>query len=407
MKHLNRPWHIRAACAASLMLVAGVWAFAQTPAASPAAASRIDLLNSTSPLTRQGAKRLLVDVTSAGKRLVAVGDFGLIVRSDDQGSTWVQSPSPTSVMLTAVTFVDERSGWAVGHDGVILATQDGGLTWARQFDGRQGDVQMLEAARAQLAQIDSEPAPAEAPPDAKGKADPAKPDTAVADAELRREHAEDAVAASESAIKMGPSRPLFAVRFFNPNIGLAAGAFGQLFHTEDGGKRWTYIGSRLDNIEALHLNGLTLTPEGDVLIAAEAGTVFRSRDMGRTWTRANLGYRGYLYGVLALPGQVLAAYGFNGHVFRSGDAGVTWKAVPSRTTKTVVAATMRGSDALLLDAEGQLLVSTDGAELFRPAGDRLPVRRLSGFVLLGNDAMVTAGMGGVGVYAVPGQGSKQ
>ena len=36
---------------------------------------------------------------------------------------------PTSVTLTAVRFADAQHGWAVGHGGVILATQDGGEQW--------------------------------------------------------------------------------------------------------------------------------------------------------------------------------------------------------------------------------------------------------------------------------------
>jgi photosystem II stability/assembly factor-like uncharacterized protein len=222
----------------------------------------------------------------------------------------------------------------------------------------------------------------------------------------QHELAEDAVAANEAAVAAGPSRPLLAVKFFDINTGFAAGAFGQLFHTEDGGKRWRYIGDRLGNLEGLHLNGLTLTPEGDVLIAAEAGTVFRSRDRGRSWARSQVGYKGYLYGVLALPGSVLVAYGFNGHTFRSADGGASWKAIPSRTPKTLVAGALRGEHGVLIDEEGQVLVSTDHGESFKPAGPRLPVRRLSGFALLGSDTVLTVGMGGAAVHTMPGQRSK-
>ncbi|WVM93430.1 hypothetical protein ULG90_05695 [Halopseudomonas pachastrellae] len=32
-------------------------------------------------------------------------------------------------LLTAVYFVDDKRGWAVGHDSLILNTTDGGATW--------------------------------------------------------------------------------------------------------------------------------------------------------------------------------------------------------------------------------------------------------------------------------------
>src|SRR5438128_10270628 len=37
--------------------------------------------------------------------------------------------------LRAITFVDDRHGWAAGA-GEIIATSDGGATWTRQYSGR-------------------------------------------------------------------------------------------------------------------------------------------------------------------------------------------------------------------------------------------------------------------------------
>lgn len=72
----------------------------------------------------------LVAAAQARQRLVAVGDHGVIVLSDD-GATWRQAHSvPVDGLLTALSFVDERQGWAVGHGGVVLHTEDGGETWA-------------------------------------------------------------------------------------------------------------------------------------------------------------------------------------------------------------------------------------------------------------------------------------
>lgn len=344
----------------------------------------IDLLSSPSPRTTQGARKLLTDIAQAGQRLVAVGESGLVLLSDDQGQTWRQAPTPTSVMLTAVAFAGDKAGWAVGHDGVILATSDGGATWQRQLDGRQADPLILAAARAQLAKLPA------------GNPDDPSP---------QRLQAEDAVAAAEAAVQGGPSRPLLAVRFFDTERGLAAGAFGQLFSTTDGGKHWAYIGDRLDNAEGLHLNGLTLTADGQILIAAENGTVFSSSDQGRSWSKAQVGYNGYLYGVLAVPGVGLTAYGFNGHVFRSVDGGANWKPVNSHSARSIVAAQAIPGGALLLNEDGQVLLSQDQGASFKPLGARLPVKRLSGVTLLQRPGqgrtLVTVGLGGAALHTLP------
>lgn len=351
----------RLSWAALLVVSVAVSASVSPPAPLP---SHVDLMEARSPLTGHGQHKLLVDVADTGKRLVAVGESGLVMLSPDGGNAWSQAPTPTSVMLTAVHFPSPQSGWAVGHDGVILATRDGGLTWARQFDGRQGDQQMLEAARAQLARL---PASRAGTPDAPS--------------DLRMA-LEDAVAGTQAAVEAGPSRPLLAVRFADEQTGFAAGSFGQLFTTDDGGRHWHYIGDRLDNTEGLHLNALTLSEDGHLYIAAEAGTVFVSPDMGRTWTRSHSGYKGHLYGVLSLPGDVLLAYGFNGHLLRSTDGGQAWKPVASPTTKSIVSATAVDGQALLVDEEGQLLSSSDQGENWARMGQRLPVRRVGAMALV-------------------------
>jgi len=76
-------------------------------------------------------------VTIAGERIVAVGVRGHIVTSDDSAKTWKQSKVPVSSDLLAVSFPTPRKGWVVGHGGVVLHSDDGGSTWTRQFDGRQ------------------------------------------------------------------------------------------------------------------------------------------------------------------------------------------------------------------------------------------------------------------------------
>lgn len=90
------------------------------------------------------AESLLLDLTRAGPRLVAVGDRGHVLLSDDEGRTWKQVIVPTRAMLTGVSFGDTSHGWAVGHDGVILATTDAGLTWTRQDAGGDLDTVWLD-----------------------------------------------------------------------------------------------------------------------------------------------------------------------------------------------------------------------------------------------------------------------
>lgn len=389
---------MRRALRAGAALAAMAAAIAST---APAPATTLDLLDRPAPATARGERRLLLDVTPGGPGLVAVGEMGLLLGSADGGRAWHQLPGPSAVMLTSVHFPQPTLGWAVGHDGVILATTDGGRSWRRQFDGHQANQAMLAAAREELAAAQAAQAGTPRP----------------ADAATRLLQAEDQLAAAEDAMRAGPSRPLLAVRFADARRGLAAGAFGQLFATGDGGATWRYIGQRLPNPEGLHLNGLALGEQGGIYIAAEQGVVFASGDGGATWRRGETGYAGHLYGVLPQPGaeDTLLAYGFNGHLFRSTDRGQTWAALPrAPQAKTWVQARARQGQAWLLAEDGRLHVlpfangsaanTTTKDDTPRPIGPGpLAERRFAGFAFSPDGrALVAVGQGGAGRHLLEG-----
>ena len=64
----------------------------------------------------------------------AVGEGGTILATHDGGASWARQRSGTEY-LRGVHFADTRLGWAVGEGGTILATHDGGASWARQRSG--------------------------------------------------------------------------------------------------------------------------------------------------------------------------------------------------------------------------------------------------------------------------------
>ncbi|MBB3178489.1 YCF48-related protein [Variovorax sp. Sphag1AA] len=109
------------ACAALLASVASAEAVFQPPPKVPAA------------MTQLAQRAPFNALAMAGGRIVAAGQRGHILYSDD-GRNWSQAAVPVSSDLTALCFVDAKQGWAVGHEGVILHTTDGGATWARQND---------------------------------------------------------------------------------------------------------------------------------------------------------------------------------------------------------------------------------------------------------------------------------
>ena len=88
--------------------------------------------NAAEPATMQSplaSRSLLLDGAVTDSHLVVVGERGHILTSTDDGASWRQAQVPVRVLLTAVHMHDTRTGWAVGHDAVILRTGDGGASW--------------------------------------------------------------------------------------------------------------------------------------------------------------------------------------------------------------------------------------------------------------------------------------
>jgi len=64
---------------------------------------------------------------TGGESLVLVGDSGVILEYST--GTWTERTSVFDKDLNDVSFRDDLNGFAVGDEGMILATTDGGLSW--------------------------------------------------------------------------------------------------------------------------------------------------------------------------------------------------------------------------------------------------------------------------------------
>lgn len=347
--------------------------------------SFIDPLHLPARHSDRAASKLLLDAAVLNSnRLVAVGEHGTIVFSDDKGGSWQQARVPVSVNLTAVFFADEESGWVAGHDGVILGTKDAGQTWVKLFDGNMANKQIIAVAERRLAALQE-------------RHEAAAGSNSTLQVEL--ELAEDALADAEAGAAFGPARPLFSLWFENARQGFAAGSFGQLFQTGDGGANWHYIGDRLDNPEGFHYNAITRAPSGKLLIAGEGGVLHSSADGGNTWRRHETGYNGQLYGVLAfneeMGDEILLAYGFGGRIFVSRNAGSDWSELDREVRANIVSGflSVNGSPRLLNSA-GQILGRDDAGRRFVPLAG-LQSRGVTSVTRLSDSSLLLTGVNGV------------
>lgn len=87
-----------------------------------------NLLHSVVGLNSRGARHR----PGGGRSMIAVGTQGTILRTTDGGAGWTHVAAGSSSDLYSVCFMDAYTGVAVGDQGTILRTLDGGVTWTIQ-----------------------------------------------------------------------------------------------------------------------------------------------------------------------------------------------------------------------------------------------------------------------------------
>jgi len=330
-------WGVRL-LVATLLLAGG-----SVSADSPLALERPSLLSD------KAVGAAMLAVTRAGDRLVAVGERGIVLLSEDDGRSWRQVVTPVRVSLTAVTFVGEQKGWAAGHLGVILHTEDGGESWVKQFDGTQAAALVLAAAEERAA---------------------AEPDP---------EKGEDLLFSARRLVADGPDKPFLDLCFLDEATGFVVGAFNLIFRTTDGGATWTPWQDRVENPMELHFYGIQAA--GAMLyIAGEQGLLLRSTDGGAHFNALASPYEGSYFGLVTDPAGGVVVFGLRGNVYRSVDGGESWDQVETGIPMSLSAGIrLAGGEVVLVSQAGDLLVSTDGGRTFKrlPDGQPVPATDLS------------------------------
>ena len=318
----------------------------------------LDTPATASPLAQRG---LLLGLARAGDAVVAVGQRGHALVSSDAGGHWQQAAVPVSSDLVAVSFPTPQAGWAVGHDGVVLHTADGGKTWTRQLDGRALGEVLVSYYKA------------------------------AGDDKWRGE--------AERFAAQGPENPFLDVWFRDANNGYIVGAFGLILKTADGGAHWEPLMHLTDNPKALHLYAVRGIGS-DVYVVGEQGTALKLDAASGRFKALELPYKGSLFGVVGREGAVVV-HGLRGTVLRSTDGGASWQTVNTGLAVGLTANTLdeRGRIVIVSQA-GHVIVSADNGASFTPVKVERP-QPAAAVVAADKATLVLAGPRGVQTVALP------
>ncbi|WP_297838166.1 YCF48-related protein [Pseudomonas sp.] len=332
-----------------------------TPTAASAAAALIGPLDQPAAMTLRAAHAVLTRVVLAGDRLVAMGERGLVVLSDDGGLQWRQARVPVSVTLTSASFADAREGWIAGHSGVVLHTSDGGENWAVQTDG-------VALAKASLAQAQG------------------LPDT---DADRER-----SIQEAQRLVDDGADKPLLSICFADAQRGMVVGAFGLAAATDDGGKTWTPCRNRLPNPMSFHLYSIARHDKTWV-VAGEQGVLMRSIDDGNSYESLTSPSERTLFTATPTQKGGFVCAGLLGAACRIDPGSTTVASIQLPAPLTILSCVELHDGGVMLLAEGgRLLVSHDGGVHFTE--QQLPRREpLTSLVQTADGGLVATSLAGV------------
>lgn len=256
------------------------------------------------------ARSLLLDAELAGERIIAVGERGHVLVSNDRGESWRQVVVPTRSMLTAVTAPDQRHAWAVGHDSIILFSEDGGLSWVRQFSAPELEQPLLDVWFADRGHGVAVGAYGTVMTTADGGQswqgsliDPEEP------------HA--------NAIAQAPDGGLYI-----------AAELGLVFRSDDRGRTWTRLSTRYGG----SLFGVLALRDGSLLTFGLRGHLFRSTDRGERWQRIETNTSASLFGGVQRSDGMVLVGGLDGVLLVSDDGGRTFahRELPTRQAITAI-----------------------------------------------------------------------
>ena len=134
---------------------------------------------------------------------------------------------------------------------------------------------------------------------------------------------------------------------------------------------------------------------GKLYMAGELGMLAVSGDYGETWQKMESPYHGSFFDIRALPNGYLIAAGLRGHLFRSTDQGKSWTEIPTNTISVLQKSILLPNNKILIvGADGTQLISDNFAKSVKliQRSDRV---HLSSAVALPNFDVLLVGVNGV------------
>jgi len=287
---------------------------------------------------------------------------GRLFQTLDGGVSW-RLVAADGRGIRALWFADARRGFAVGNGGLVLRTDDGGGTWAAKDLGAGPlNFTSIRCSGGTLCLL-----------------------TTDSGAQLvRTTDAGD----TPGTLVTPASDPAYAAAFATATRVAAAGEHGTTVVSDDGGVRFASIGGRIaGTFTALRAGG---APDTAYAPGAD-GRLAKTTDGGKTWTTGNVPTTADLLDVSFPSATVGYALDVDGGLFRTDNAGTSWKALGTGSTRHPRAVLAPDADTVLVVGPRGIRRSVDAGATFAQVTARAVLRQQL--------ASIAAARAGSAIYA--------
>jgi photosystem II stability/assembly factor-like uncharacterized protein len=222
----------------------------------------------------------------------AVGQNGRILRTTNGGTSWMAQLGGTSSELWGVWFRDINNGIAVGFSGTILQTTNSGETWMPQTSGTTDNLVGVCFS------------------DALNGAAVGMGGT------ILLTHDGGGTWAIQD---YGPGTSLIAVSYKDPLTITALGMDGTIVRSPDGGVSWAR-----STCPASALWAMSFADVNNGVVVGDNGAILRTTDGGETWNSQQSGTTSRLHGISFVDANTGTAVGESRTILRTTNGGDTW-----------------------------------------------------------------------------------
>ncbi|MGB1295029.1 MAG: YCF48-related protein [Flavobacteriales bacterium] len=230
---------------------------------------------------------------------IAVGHNGTIIKTEDGGQTWYDIPSPNSNILWKVQFFSDSVGWIVGSNGTLLYSNNRGDSWETK--------------------------------------------------------------------ELPTTEYIESVYFVNDSVGWISGSNGLLYKTNDGGGNW--VNSSF--LQPDFLGVIRFLNDSIGVVSTEDG-IYRTTNGGDSWSK-NSSVSMAILDIFFINENVGWLCGENGLIYKTENSAESWYLQPNSTTEWLHDIQFLNNNyGWAVGRNGRVVYSINGGDSWTPYPNPIP-----------------------------------